>query len=203
MASLSITAGGGEVKDLTAAPGSSCVCDVCGADNELTDWAGVDGNVYWYCKVCWFDVCDTIDELEALKNLPESEIAGCYDCGSPTAFTEEHTKDGRSVHLCENCNHSDDECEPDAKRPAFECDDCKQHPGTQVFYHLDGRRFHLCESCWQMADQSDDYGVSFGSNPRLRTNGPAFYCECPLPLDYVTPNHCELCKGVVVTLKDN
>ncbi len=69
MASLRLTVGGGEVNDLTAAPGSSydMCCDMCGANDELKEWVNDDlpnATVYHYCKVCWFDVEDSYAEIK-------------------------------------------------------------------------------------------------------------------------------------------
>ena len=154
------------------------MCDVCGATDELKDWKGADGKMYFYCRVCWFDVCDTIDELEAMYCLP----------------------DDHSLHTCDNCDSSVNAPEP--KRQALECQDCKKVPATHTFNHLDGRSFNLCSYCWQLADHEDDYGADFGSTPNLRKTGQARLCECPLPCDLISPTRCELCKGIVVLLRD-
>ena len=186
MATMSITAGGGEVNDLTAAPGSSCACDICGATDELKEWLSDNSGVlYYYCKVCWFDVRDSAEELEAFRAQSADEYENCCT-------------DGLSAHRCEDCDQSDDE--PETKRQALECNDCKKKPATVTFTHLDGRNFNLCSYCWQLADHEEDYGAEFGSVPRLRVNGPITFCECPLPCDFISPTRCELCKGVVVVL---
>ena len=232
MATMSITAGGGGVNDLTAAPGSSCACDMCGATDELKEWVNEDnGFLYSYCKVCWFDVNDSYNEIrynrcatcsdgEATHRYAQEdgtyvevcegcfllsdddEEGGCDECGSETDLTEEYqTEDGTVRNLCENCRP--EFLEPLPKRQALECQDCKKKPASKVFVHLDGRKFKLCEYCWQLADHEDDYGADFGSVPNLRTTGPAKLCECPLPCDFLSPTHCELCKGIVVLVRDS
>ena len=227
MATLSITAGGGEVNDLTAAPGSSYACDVCCATDELVEWTnGRTGSVYHYCKVCWFDIQDSYDEIQynrcatcsdgeaTHRYLQEDgtylevcegcfllsgddEEGGCDECGSETDLTEDYqTENGTVRKLCENCRP--EFLEPLPKRQALQCMDCKKKPANKVFVHLDGRKFNLCEYCWSLADHEDDYGVEFGSVPNLRVRGPSSLCSCPVPCDFHSPTRCELCRGIVV-----
>ena len=208
MASSVTTAGGGAAFCGTAAPGSDNACDSCGATDELKEWSSDSGVVYYACKVCWFDLQDSADELRALQLDTAEHDGGCDDCGSPTAFTTEFWhNDGRTFHLCENCyqsaDQSEDYMEPLPKRPELQCEDCQEKPSADMFVHLDGRTFNLCAGCHQNADHEDDYGASFGSVPILRKSGPAKLCECPLPCDFISPTHCELCKGIVVIRRDD
>ena len=207
MEPMSFTAGGGEVKDLTAAPGSSLACDSCGATGELTEWESSDAKMYHYCNVCWVDIRDSADELANLTCREEDGRCGCDDCGSPTELTSEFWHaDGRTLHLCERCyqsaDDSEDYLEPLPKRQEVQCEDCAERPASETFHHLDGRCFKLCGDCFGMADHEEDYGASFGSVPRLRVSAEAKLCDCPLPCDFVDPTRCELCKGLVVCLRD-
>ena len=204
MEPLSIPLGGGAAMSGTATPGSSNACDTCGATDELTKWESDNGMVYYSCKVCWFDVQDSADELRALNVDQAEHDGGCDDCGSPTAFTTEFWhNDGRTFHLCENCyqsaDHSEEYLEPLQKRQELQCDDCKEKPATETFVHLDSRKFNLCVGCHQHADHEEDYGADFGSTPNLRKNGPVKFCDCPLPWNNATPCRCDLCHGVVVS----
>ncbi len=235
MEPLSITAGGGEVNDLTAAPGSSYVCcDMCGANDELKEWISdeqSDAQVYHYCKVCWFDAeesyaeiklnrCATCSDGEATHRYlqedgtyvevcegcfllsEEEEQDGCDECGSDTDFTEEYQlEDGEIRNLCENCRP--EFLEPLPKRQALECDACKKNPATHTFLHLDSRKFKLCGGCWAVADHTDDYGADFGSVPRIRLNGKNKFCECPVVCNTMIPTRCDLCDGIVVTVRDS
>ena len=207
MAQTINTAEAGEVNDLTAGLGSFPVCDACGCADELKEWESDNGSLYRYCKVCWFDIEDTVDELRALQLEPPVHDGGCDDCGSPTALTSEFWhNDGRTIHLCENCyqsaDHSDDYMEPLPKRQELQCADCMKKPATKTFAHLDGRKFNLCDYCFQLADHEEDYGAEFGSTPNLRKNGPAKLCDCPLPCAFLSPTRCELCKGIVIDFSE-
>lgn len=188
MESMCLSLGGGEVKDLTAAPGSSNVCcDVCGSHEEVREWEPEDrvtSKVYHYCKVCWFDVQESADELRNLNQMDVEYEGGCDDCGSPTALTAEYWHaDGRTFHLCERCYQSADDSEEYLESPPS-CADCKTRPATETFNHLDGRSFKLCTYCFQLADHEDDYGDDFGSVPRVRANGPTHLCQCPPALRF-------------------
>jgi len=204
MEPLNITLGGGPIE---ATPGSPLVCDSCGCADELKEWetsTRANAKVYRYCKVCWFDIEDSYDEIQQTAMREEE----CDYCGLQTTLTCDYThRDGHTIHLCENCyqcaDDSEDFMEPLPKRQELPCEDCAEKPATKTFHHLDGRTFDLCEYCFQLADHEDDYGADFGSTPNLRTSGQATLCECPLPCDFVSPTRCELCKGIVVSLKDD
>jgi hypothetical protein len=221
METSTITVGG----DATAvAPESSYVCcDSCGADDELKEWIGVDGRMYHSCKPCWFDLHDTYEEIkldpcsscsdgEATHRIRQEdgsylemcegcflldEQGGCDDCGSDTELTDEYQmEDGEIRNLCENCRPKF--MEPLPKRQALQCNDCKATPATQTFLHLDGRKFDLCDSCWQLADHEEDYGVSFGSVPRLRVGGLVTFCACPVVFDDSSRTRCMVCRGILI-----
>jgi hypothetical protein len=191
-------------------------CDSCGGTDELEEWEGRDGNTYYSCKQCWFDIQETADEIkynvcgsceladathkytledgtvlevcEGCFLLPEG--GGCDECGSDTDFTEEYqTEDGEFRNLCENC------------RPKEKCDCCKKQPPTETFMHRDSRLFQLCADCFTGADHADDYGADFGSVPRIRKNGREKFCECPITCNTMTTTRCDFCYGIVVTNK--
>lgn len=198
MATESITVGGGVGKTETAAPESSLMCDTCGATDELMEWESVNGQTYYYCKVCWFDIQDSYDEIQ--YNV-------CGACLGGDATHRLRQEDGSYLEVCEGCFMLDEiECEfsrpeffePPPKRQALQCNDCKKNPATQKFNHLDGRKFDLCNYCWQLADHEEDYGADFGSVPNLRKSGPAKFCECPLPCDFTISTRCDLCKGILI-----
>lgn len=202
METLSISLGGGAGKTGTAAPGSSYVCDACGAGNDLRIWEMNDAfsaKVFVYCASCWVDIEESMAELGGLAEDAEY-TGGCDDCGSPTAHTCEfwHT-DGRTLHLCESCYQSTDHSEPIAAPATVQCDDCRRAPATETFNHLDGRTFKLCLYCLQLADHEEDYGADFGSTPNLRPSGRPKFCDCAVPCSFdYNPSHCELCNGIVV-----
>jgi hypothetical protein len=157
---------------------------MCGAIDDLKEWLSNNtGVLYYYCSGCWFDVRDSAEELEAFRT---QSVDGCENC----------YVDGLSAHRCEDCDQPVEE--PEAKRQALECNDCKKKPATELFMHLDGRNFNLCSYCWQLADHDEDYGAEFGSVPRPRRNVTVKFCECPLPCDFLSPTRCEFCQGVVV-----
>lgn len=253
MATMSITAGGGEVKNLTATPGSFAECDSCGATNDLIEWERSDrvgAKVYYSCPTCWYHIRDSVDEialacddcgatsevktcegangdpyrvckvcwvemyrrdghteadaLELFYREDEHEYRGpCDECGDEEIAHDLELK-GHIFHLCDTCFETAsvyDCLKAPAKRQALECDDCGKKPATNRFNHLDGRSFKLCGYCVQLADHEEDYGADFGSVPRLRINGEAKLCNCPVPCDFLSPTRCELCKGIVVILK--
>lgn len=147
---------------------------------------------------------------------PGSFSMCCDFCGANDELKEWNAVNGNTYHYCKVCwfdiedshgeiqdairhmvgepeDSEEENEEPASKRQALECEDCKNRPATDRFVHLDGRTFDLCSYCFQLADHEEDYGLDFKTH----------LCECPLPCDFVSPTHCELCKGVIVILKDN
>lgn len=190
MTTLSITVGGGH--EMTA-PESPRACDSCGATDDLIEWESGDhpgAKVYCSCKLCWYHVQDSVDEL--------AFAGACDDCGEEEA-TCDYERCGHTFALCSHCYQEAVECaEPPAKREAIQCEDCQKRPADKTFNHLDGRSFNLCGYCFQLADHEDDYGESFGSTPQRRLNTNVMLCECPIPCNDNDPAHCDLCEGTIL-----
>lgn len=71
------------------------VCDSCGGLSDLTEFTGLDGQVYHACATCWVDIQDSREELE-------TECL-CDDCGLCIATQTFNHLDGRSFQLCSEC----------------------------------------------------------------------------------------------------
>jgi hypothetical protein len=57
----------------------------------------------------------------------------------------------------------------------------------------------LCMDCFHFADHEDDYGVDFGSTPRLRISvGKPAVCDCIVPCDTPLSSLCLLCCRRIV-----
>jgi len=189
------------------------LCDGCNASASC-EFIGRNGIPYPLCDRCYVDIQEAMNATEPVYNT-------CATCLSADATHKYRSDDGTVLEVCEGCFLLDlydtpicDGCdEKFATRNCDEqnlcedcydecdtclCEDCSEREATQYFVHLDGRSFDLCDGCWALADHADDYGADFGSAPRLRKNGPAFFCTCMSPVSLCGAPRCATCSGILV-----
>lgn len=169
-------------KDLTGActDKQELACDSCGAMNDLTEFEGSNKKVYYACNLCWFNIQDSREELET-----EDHECLCEDCGMRAATETFNHLDGRSFQLCSDCfGEADHE---DSYGADF---------GSVPRLRVAGRSY-LCE-CRHPEINEDDRVRCIECSGIVVSKQNLMYCECPVPCDFLSPTHCELCNGTVV-----
>lgn len=194
----------------------STLCDGCDHASASFEFIGRNGIPYPLCERCYYDIQDAM-------NATAPVYMKCATCPDGEATHKQRREDATVLEVCEGCFLLDlydtpvcDGCEEKfATRKCDNqnmcedcyddcdtclCEDCGEREATQYFVHLDGRSFDLCDGCWALADHAEDYGADFGSAPRLRKNGPAFFCTCVSPVSLCGAPRCATCSGILISI---